>query len=162
MRVTNEQFAQALQRLYDSEKVRDQKELASVTGITETTISRILNDKVKRPSEETIRKLLKVFPNVFSFEEPKNEFHLDNSSLFNATIAAKDETIISLKREVQTKSELVLSLQNQLAAQNDHIETLKARITDLQATISSLRSSDRSAYPFPVGTAEDKQKRTKV
>ena len=63
--ITNEIFARALQWLYSHGRVRDQKDFAAVTGITETTISRILNDKVRHPSSDTIRKVSSLFPGVF-------------------------------------------------------------------------------------------------
>ena len=63
--ITNEIFARALQWLYSHGRVRDQKDFAAVTGITETTISRILNDKVRHPSSDTIRKVSSFFPGVF-------------------------------------------------------------------------------------------------
>jgi transcriptional regulator with XRE-family HTH domain len=63
--ITNEIFARALQWLYSHGRVKDQKDFAAVTGITETTISRILNDKVRHPSSDTIRKVSSLFPGVF-------------------------------------------------------------------------------------------------
>lgn len=65
MKLTNELFARALQWLYDHDEVKDQKELAEKTGITATTVSRILNDKVRQPSPDTARRLEKAFPGVF-------------------------------------------------------------------------------------------------
>lgn len=130
MKVTNELFAHAIHRLYKTGKAKDQKELASMTGITETTISRILNDRVKRPSEETIRKLTEVFPDAFDFEKEKNV-----SQHSDLIIEAKNETIASLKEQ---------------------IANLKAHIADLQNTISLLNSSDFN-YHFPVGTDSSKK-----
>lgn len=66
MTLGNELFALAVEWLYDHNKVADQKELAQVTGITETIISRILNNKVKKPSDATVRKLLNAFPGLFN------------------------------------------------------------------------------------------------
>lgn len=65
MKLTNELFARALQWLYDHDEVKDQKELAEKTGITATTVSRILNDKVRQPSPDTARRLEKAFPGIF-------------------------------------------------------------------------------------------------
>lgn len=62
----NALFAAAVDYLYRHEGVADQKELAEKTGITETTISRILNDKVRRPSEDTLRKLNAAFGHIFN------------------------------------------------------------------------------------------------
>lgn len=64
MKSKNELFAQALQWLYTNHECKDQKELSVKTGITETTISRILNNRVKNPSADTIGKLLDAFPMI--------------------------------------------------------------------------------------------------
>lgn len=65
MVITNDIFARAIQWLYDHGRIRDQKDFAAITGITETTLSRILNNKVKHPSPDTVRKVSSLFPGVF-------------------------------------------------------------------------------------------------
>lgn len=65
MVITNDIFARAIQWLYDQGRIRDQKDFASITGITETTLSRILNNKVRHPSPDTVRKVSSLFPGVF-------------------------------------------------------------------------------------------------
>ena len=189
MRLGNDLFARAVNWLIDNGKVRDQQQLAEVTKITETTISRILNDRVKQPSKETIRKLLDAFPGIFnpayfrgesiwmtmqdlleSQEDEKEKTGSvtpvtppvnvpDMSSVFNAALAAKDETIVSLKRELSTKDDLIQSLRDQLAAKDQLIAEQKARLIDYRRIIDSHDSLDR--YPFPIGAADgdNKQKR---
>jgi transcriptional regulator with XRE-family HTH domain len=66
MRLSNDLFARALDWIYVNTDIKDQKSLAAYTGITETTISRILNDRVKHPSEDTIRKLNDAFDGIFN------------------------------------------------------------------------------------------------
>ena len=66
MRLSNDLFIQAMNYLITTKKVRDQQHLASVTGITESTLSRIMNDKVQKPSPVTIQKLLQAFPGIFN------------------------------------------------------------------------------------------------
>lgn len=66
MKLSNGLFAQAVAWIYENTEVKDQKTLASVTGITETTISRILNDKVKSTSSESIMRLNRAFGGVFN------------------------------------------------------------------------------------------------
>ena len=63
--ITNDIFARAIQWLYDHGRIRDQKDFAAITGITETTLSRILNNKVRHPSPDTVRKVSSFFPGVF-------------------------------------------------------------------------------------------------
>lgn len=66
MKLLNGLFAQALDWIFENTDIKDQKTLAAYTGITETTISRILNDKVKKPSKETLMKLNDAFEGVFN------------------------------------------------------------------------------------------------
>lgn len=161
MRLSNGLFAEAVNYLIDNGKVKDQQDLSARTGITGTTISRILNDKVKQPSAETMQKLFDAFPGLFNPKyfrgesvyllmedyidaqnetKPKQEAHLDNSSLMNAAIAAKDETIASLHREIKTKDDLILALKN--------------RIEDLESRIAKHNQKEVKEYPFEMGVAE--------
>ena len=54
--------------LFKNGMIADQSELSQLTGISETSISRILNNRVKEPSEATIRKLNEAFGNIFNPE----------------------------------------------------------------------------------------------
>lgn len=66
--VRNECFRVALDYLYKNGLVVDQKELSEKMKISQTAISRILNNRVKEPSEATIRKLNEAFGNIFNPE----------------------------------------------------------------------------------------------
>ena len=63
--VRNERFRVALDYLYKNGLVADQRELSEKIGVSETSISQILNNRVKKPSESTIRKLNEAFGNIF-------------------------------------------------------------------------------------------------
>lgn len=65
MRLRNEIFAKVLDWLIKERKVVNQKDLALKTGITQTTISRIMKGKVE-PEDETLRKLNNAFDNIFN------------------------------------------------------------------------------------------------
>lgn len=67
MRLRNEIFAKVLDWLIKERKVVNQKDLALKTGITQTTISRIMKGKVE-PEDETLRKLNNAFDNIFNLE----------------------------------------------------------------------------------------------
>lgn len=82
----------------------------------------------------------------------------DMSSVFNAALAAKDETIVSLKRELSTKDDLIHSLREQLAAKDQLIAEQKARLIEYRRIIDS-RDSTLTNYPFPFGAAEDAHKK---
>ena len=119
MRLKNEIFAHVLDWLIQEKKVDDQKDLAVKTGISQNTVSRIMTGKVE-PSDDTLRKLNATFGNIFNMQylrgestvmliedvayyksHPKElkklfgeeEKEIDQSSLINAALAAKDETI---------------------------------------------------------------------
>ena len=66
--VRNECFRVAMDYLFKNGLIADQSELSKLTGISETSISRILNNRVKEPSEATIRKLNEAFGNIFNPE----------------------------------------------------------------------------------------------
>ena len=165
MALSNELFARAVNWLIDNRKVDDQQDLSLKTGITETTISRIMNDRVKKPSEETIKKLLDAFPGVFNPDyfrgkniymlmqdvidakiaanekkEESNKWSIDQSSLVNAALAAKDETI-------RAKEETIASLR-------DTIEALKLENALLRQQLNKYQAGDIiEQHPFPVGVA---------
>ena len=86
------------------------------------------------------------------YEKLYNPKPIDQSSLINATIAAKDEAIASLKRELQTKNDLIQSLRDQLAAKDELIAEQKARLIDYRRIINS--HTGLPDYPFPIGAAE--------
>lgn len=123
----------------------NQQEIADALGVSQTYVNAILNGK-KAIGKKSADKFANLFGLSKSFlltgegePEKTTEFspqsNIDTSSLVNALIAAKDETIESLKREN---------------------EILHSRITDLERKIANLTMSDIKDYPFPVGTSEPK------
>lgn len=87
----------------------------------------------------------------------------DMSSVFNAALAAKDETIVSLKRELSTKEDLIADLRARIKEKDDYIALLKARAEELQHHLSLIsQRTDLEDYPFPVGVADKLQKRKNV
>ena len=97
------------------------------------------------------------------YEKLYNPQPIDQSSLINATIAAKDEAIASLKRELQTKNDLIQSLRDQLAVKAQLIRARDSRILELERRIDQSNADDLSKYHFPIGVAEDqsRQQQTK-
>ena len=125
----NEIFKKVLDWLYAEHKVVDQREFSARTGINEATISRIINNRVKQPSADTIRKIVDTFPEInpaylrgedenitiLPSPTPTSQATIDFSSMVPALLAAKDEVIESLKRELRAKDELIASLRRELA-----------------------------------------------
>ena len=170
MRLRNEIFAHVLDWLIQNNKVEDQKDLALKTGISQNTVSRIMTGKVE-PSDDTLRKLNATFGNIFNMQYLRGESivmliedvayykshpgelnklingegdnKIDQSSLVNAALAAKDETIAALHEQIQAKDELIAALRQQLDI--------------LQQQIHAAKDEELfKDFPFPKGIA-DKQ-----
>ena len=164
----NERFKKALDWLYSEGLIVDQQELSSKTGINEATISRILNNKVRQPSPETIRKLVSTFRDIDpaylrgeseSVTVQQSQTYIDSatpasspidpSSILNAALAAQMQTIESLKsekatllevhaRELKAKDDLIQSLRDQLAAKDQLITDKDALIRARDSRILEL------------------------
>ena len=182
MRLKNEIFAHVLDWLIQEKKVDDQKDLAVKTGISQNTVSRIMTGKVE-PSDDTLRKLNGAFGNIFNMQylrgestvmlnedvayykaqpdkNPLNDLKakepesaIDQSSLVNAALAAKDDAIESLKRELLTKDDLIQSLREQIATKEQLIAEQKARLIEYRRIIDS--QNGLSGYPLPIGVADN-------
>ena len=148
--ITNEIFARALQWLYSHGRVRDQKDFAAVTGITETTISRILNDKVRHPSSDTIRKVSNLFPGVFDvvsnnrqskITERANDIqmevlgHLVKEPQITEGMAADDDP----QPHLPTWADTLLGILSKQIAENEVLHSeLKQSISDMNKSMSEV------------------------
>lgn len=176
MRLRNEIFAHVLDWLIQNNQVEDQKDLALKTGISQNTVSRIMTGKVE-PSDDTLRKLNATFGNIFNMQYLRGESivmliedvayykshpgelnklingegdnKIDQSSLVNAALAAKDETIAALREQIQAKDELIAALRQQ-------IELLKQQVTKEQA------EDYLKDFPFAPGVSENRDKKDHV
>ena len=103
MKLSNDLFIQAMNYLITSKTVRDQQHLASVTGITESTLSRIMNDRVQKPSPVTIQKLLQAFPGVFNplYLQGRSSYLL--MSDYNEAVDRKEPDIVLIGANQQQK-----------------------------------------------------------
>lgn len=155
MRMLNDLFAVAVKWLCEN-KVNDQKELATVTGITETTISRILNDKVKKPSDATIRKLMKAFPGLFNPEyfEGKSIYMLMEDVLHARMVVEekKQDT-----QEMQALQKRIAELEERIAEKNELIAHLRKVAEDLSEKVAETGYK----YPFPPGVADFIKKKSR-
>lgn len=168
MRLRNEIFAHVLDWLIQNNKVEDQKDLALKTGISQNTVSRIMTGKVE-PSDDTLRKLNATFGNIFNMQYLRGESvvmliedvayykshpgelnklingegdnKIDQSSLVNAALAAKDETITALREQIQAKDELIAALRQQIDILQQQANTKKDE--------EFIRD-----YPFTIGVSE--------
>lgn len=177
MRLRNEIFAHVLDWLIQNNKVEDQKDLALKTGISQNTVSRIMTGKVE-PSDDTLRKLNATFGNIFNMQYLRGESivmliedvayykshpgelnklingegdnKIDQSSLVNAALAAKDETIAALRDQITAKDTVI-------QAKDELIANLRQQITTLQQQLHTAKDEELfKNFPFQKGIA-DKQ-----
>ena len=167
MRLRNNIFAAAFDYLKREKGIKTQKRLAELMGVSEDTITRILKDrcevtediitKLQTASgcifnlqwlrgEDTIHMLVEDLNDgmVASIEQHEESRAIDQSSLVNAALAAKDETISELREQIKTKDMVI-------QAKDELIESLRQQITLLNA------NTDLRKYPFEIGVAESKQ-----
>jgi transcriptional regulator with XRE-family HTH domain len=166
MKLRNNIFAAALDYLKRNTDIKTQKELARRMGVTETTITRILRDYTE-VTEDIITKLQTASGCIFNLqwlrgedsehmlavdvvETPKeSQPVIDHSSMVNAIIAAKDETISQLKARI-------VDLEITIEDKNTIIKDREARIVALERQLAAATTDDLSRYPFTIGAANER------
>ena len=158
----NEIFACAVDYLYKEGKITGQSDLAEKTGITETTISRILNNKVRKPSEDSLRRLNSTFDNIFNPRWLRGE----SDEMF----ADKTRQTIEKINEIAPK-DLMAGVENllQIAAtqikDNEELRReLRESIQELRGIISVLKAPATKLYDIPtpsVLTVADSEEKLK-
>lgn len=83
------------------------------------------------------------------YEKLYNPQPIDQSSLVNAALAAKTETIENLK-------DRIADLQRTIADKEEIIKARDARILELERRIAQSNADDLSHYHFPIGAAEER------
>lgn len=174
MRKRSNIFAEAFKwikahRDNEGKGVKYQKDLAALIGVSEDTITRIMRDQTE-VTDDFLCKFNEAFDNVFNYQwlrgednEPmlaaelgKSNPHpsapmIDNSSAINAALAAKDETIETLK-------DRIVDLQQTIAGKVEIIKARDARIIELERKLAAATTGDLSRYPFTMGAAEERNK----
>jgi transcriptional regulator with XRE-family HTH domain len=155
---SNEIFAKMLDWIFANTEAKHNADVAKKAKINATSVSRILNGQVKNASQDTLRAVNAAYGNVFNPEwirgksdimlvadlhrqaaetnMPAQQSVPDMSSLINATIAAKDETIMSLKRELSAKEQVIAELRARLADKADIIAGMQQQIDGLNRQIA--------------------------
>ena len=167
MRKRNNIFAEAFRWIKKNvEGIKYQKDLAARIGVSEDTITRIMRDQTE-VTDDFLCKFNESFDNVFNYQwlrgednEPMlaadldrgnphlSETMIDSGSAINAALAAKDETIETLKARI-------VDLQSTIADKVEIIKARDARIIALERQLAAATTSDLSRYPFAIGAAED-------
>lgn len=164
----NEIFACAVDYLYKEGKITGQSELAEKTGITETTISRILNNKVRKPSEDSLRRLNNAFGNIFNprwLRGEEDEMFTNKvttekiKDIDPKNLMAGVENLLQIAAtQIKDNEELRRELQATIIEHRELNDKLQASIHELQDAVHTLLSR-----PYPeiqqdiVKVAENKQ-----
>lgn len=174
----NNIFAAAFDYLKRTTDINTQQELADKMGVTKDTVSRIITAKTK-VTDDAITKLQTASGCIFNLQWLRGESdvmlaadagkapvadnlhestHIDQGSLMNATIAAQQTSIESLKREVAAKDETIGSLKREGATKDELIKSLQQQVADLRAALAEQREKDALGnYPFTIGAADDQE-----
>lgn len=151
--------------------IHTQTDFAVALKYSRVYISSALNGNEKNLTDKLFENICEAYPGVFDLhylltgegslltteEEVHNEEYeklynpqpIDQSSLVNALLAAKDETIDSLKSRIA-------DLQRTISDKETIIREKDARILSLERQLAAARSSDLQNYPFAIGAAEQK------
>ena len=129
--IRNERFRVALDYLYKNGLVADQRELSVKTGLSQKSISHILNNRVQNPSEATIRKLNEAFGNIFNPEYFRcNSEHMLADEPVQASEPAPDYVALptwadALIQMVTEQVKTIEDLRREVAALHQEISNLK-------------------------------------
>ena len=187
MMTTNEIFAKMLDWIFANTDSKQNVDVAKKAGINETTISRILNGRVKKTKQETLRVLNAAYGNVFNPEwlrgtsdvmlvadlapaSPEAGTGMCQSAAMHVTdyqsmlhinslLAAKDEAYEALKGKLEAKDETIAELRGRLADKDALIEEKERTINRLQQQLYELQAE--KGLPFgrsSLGAAETETK----
>ena len=158
-KMKNEFFMVAVDHIFKEGMVASQKELAEKIGITESTLSRIKNNK-KFVGDETLRKMNEAFGGIFNMayfrgqslyllkedaadammkslgkESPPQSTPSvpDPSSIMNAALSAQMQTI-------ETQKQTIASLIREAASKDDLIADLRARVKEKDDYIAIMKA----------------------
>jgi transcriptional regulator with XRE-family HTH domain len=144
--------------------IHTQSDFANALRKSRNAITLALNGDEKYLTDKLFKNICEAYKGVFDLnylltgegdlltveEDTRNDAiketfgMIDQSSMVNALIAAKDETIASLRRELDAK--------------NETIALQRSRIADLERQLAAARMSDIDNYPFSIGAAEDNKR----
>jgi len=152
----NGYFLEAVRRL--KAQGYSQKDIVKAAGLSQNAISKIKTGQ-NNAGDDTINKLCTAFnlnpdffyrgSQQFTLEEKTHQSPMiDNGSAINAALSAKDETIETLKARIA-------DLQRTIADKEDMIKARDARIIALERQLAAATTGDLSRYPFTMGAAED-------
>ena len=153
-------FRKMFDYLASKKLIPNQTELARAAGLNEVSVSRILNGQVKSTKQETLWKVNVAFDNIFNPEWMRGESDVmlladltpvsteqscpQTTDPTAALLAAKDETIASLKRELAAKDDVIAAKDDIISTKDKLIDTLRLQIDDLRMQVASEKGLHRS------------------
>ena len=156
----NGYFLEAIRRL--KAEGYTQKDIVKAAGLSQNAISKIKTGQ-NNAGDNTINKLCTAFnlnpdfiyrgSKQFKMDDKEQQPvpptpTIDNGSAINAAIAAKDETIETLKARI-------VDLQQTIADKVEIIKAREARIVALERQLAAVSTSDIEHWPFSVGVADE-------
>ena len=179
----NNIFAAAIDEIRRREGKLTQLDLAKRMGVNKDTITNILRYRTA-VTDDIITRLQNASGRIFNLQWLRGESDImlseqDNegsetfrnntpsgvptySSMTNSIIAAKDEAIESLKREVAAKDEAIESQKRESASKDVLIESLQQQVADLRAALAEQQKKDSFGnYPFTPGVADNGERVSK-
>ena len=158
----NGYFLEAVRRL--KAQGYSQKDIVKAAGLSQNAISKIKTGQ-NNAGDDTINKLCTAFnlnpdffyrcSQQFTLKEKTHQAPpapmIDNGSAINAALAAKDETIENLKARIA-------DLKDTIADKEEIIKARDARIITLERQLAAATTGDLSRYPFTMGAAEERNK----
>lgn len=148
-------FRKMFDYLVSNKLIPNQTELARAAGLNEVSVSRILNGQVKSTKQESLWKVNTAFGNVFNPEWMRGNSDVmlladltpvsteqscptqQTTDPITALLAAKDETIASLKRELAAKDETIAAKDGIISMKDKLIDTLRRQNDDLRMQAAS-------------------------
>ena len=164
MRLRNNIFAAAFDELKRNHGIKTQKELARRMGVSEDTITRIMKDRTE-VTEDIITKLQTASGCIFNIQWLRGEdpLHMlakdvqgltkptdepiDHSSMVNAMLAAKDETIAAKDETIASLKAQLKAMEKELAAKDEFIALLRQKLSD---------NHDQTQILFPTMVSDNK------
>jgi transcriptional regulator with XRE-family HTH domain len=153
--------------------IHTQIDFAEAIRITRPALSSAMNGNEAYLTKNLFQKICAAFPGVFDLDylltgkgsllTAEEEVHnediekianpqpIDQSSLVNAALAAKDETIAALRSQLADLRMQLVDKQNVIDAKDQLIDSLKMQINNL---MSEMQIRGISTYPFEMGVAE--------
>ena len=150
--------------------IHTQSDFADRLKYNRAYISSAMHGNEKNLTDKLFTNICEAFPGVFDLgylltgkgslltteekvhnedlEKLYNPQPIDQSSLVNALLAAKDETIDSLKSRIA-------DLQRTIADKEEIIKGRESRIAELERQLAAAATSDLSRYPFTIGAADE-------